>query len=138
MYYPPTPAYLSEWTRVWRVGVVPQLTRDNLVALRDALQSNDPRLMQGGTTYPPPLPNVQDWRCESCCLVAFPGFSDGLTTAGELNTYFAEACHRADLALGEPAAIRHLLHFWDNGSRADVFAALIAELDAALAPKEAA
>jgi hypothetical protein len=139
MYYamPPSP-YLAEWQRVFRVGVLPQLTRDNLVALRDALQSNDPRLMQGDTTYPPPFPHVLGWPCDRCCLLAFPGLTDGLTTVGELNTFFARMCAAIDAAIGEPAGVRHLLQWYDDQPRAEVFAALVAEIDAALAPVEAA
>jgi hypothetical protein len=40
-----------------------------------------------------------------------------LTTVGEVEAAFHELCQRADEALGEPAAIRHLLNHIDAADR---------------------
>ncbi len=135
---PRPPAYLSEWQRVLRDGLLPLLSHEAKVALRDALARDDARLIQGGTTTPPPLACVQDWKCEGACLVGFCGLADGLETVGEIEQFFGRMCWEIDQRVGEPAGVRHLLNYFDNEPRPEVFAALVAELDAALSEQEAA
>jgi hypothetical protein len=43
------------WRRVWRSGIVPQLTTEGLRGLLKALEKDSPRLITGATTSPPPL-----------------------------------------------------------------------------------
>ena len=43
----------NKW--VWREGVVPQLSTAGLEALQNALESDDPTLIQGQNLLPPPL-----------------------------------------------------------------------------------
>jgi len=43
------------WRKVWREGVVPILAVEQLEALAHALRTDDPHLLQGCTTTPPPL-----------------------------------------------------------------------------------
>ena len=38
------------WQKVFRVGIAPQLSTPALIALKRALESDDPRLLQGETT----------------------------------------------------------------------------------------
>ena len=52
---------MTAWQLVWRHGIAPQLTTTGLLALRQALESDDGRLIQGATTEPPPLQTVLDW-----------------------------------------------------------------------------
>ena len=48
---------MESWRRAWRVGLAPGLSRAGLEALSAALLRNDPRLLQGATTSPPPSYN---------------------------------------------------------------------------------
>jgi hypothetical protein len=124
---------MESWRTVWREGFAPTLTDDELNALRDALAANDPRLTQGSTTTPPPLMCVQNWKCEAACLVGYAGWQgQQLETVGEVEEFFAEKCFRADQLLGEPAACRSLLNFFDDGPRDEVFKAILEEVEAEL------
>jgi hypothetical protein len=51
----------------WRKGVAPLLSGAALKALKTASEIDDPTLVQGVTTQPPPLPCVLDWPVEAAC-----------------------------------------------------------------------
>ncbi len=140
---------------VWQRGVLPQMTTRQLEVLRDALVSDDNRLLQGATTSPPPLLCVQDWPCEGGCLIAFPyAFEDGDSpepraswaegvavlaspkTVGEVEQHFAEVCWAADQAIGEPAVIRELINWFDETPREVMRRELLTEVTAGLAARK--
>jgi hypothetical protein len=127
---------VEAWRAAWRVGVCPQLSDDGLRALARALAEDGPRLLQGQTVDPPP--GVKgDEPCRGACLVGFAGWvGDGLATAGEVETFFAGACRRADEALGEPAGTRWLLDFFDETGRDEMRRRLLPEVRLALAARE--
>ena len=103
---------MESWRKVWRDGVAPLMSDDGLIALRKALIDDDPKLIQGGTTNPPPLQCVQDWPCEAACALGYAGWQgDGLNTVGEVEEYFARMCHEIDQRIGEPAGCRWLNWF---------------------------
>lgn len=130
---------IESWREVWRRGFAPGLSASALQALAAALRSDDPRLSQGSTTTPPPLMCVQDWDCEAACVVGYCGWQgEDLTTVGEVEEYFARACFEADRRLGEPAACRHLLTFWDDTPRPAARAQLLGEVERTLAERGAA
>jgi hypothetical protein len=107
------------------------------LALKRTLQQDDPALIQGATTDPPPLQAVQDWPVEAACAVAYAGWQgEGLTTIGEVEDFFAQICFGADKALGEPAGCRWFLNWFDETPRAQMRFALLAEIDLALAGRE--
>jgi hypothetical protein len=112
---------MESWRHVWREGFAPQISTDGLTALLKALEADDPRLQQGSTTTPAPLMCVQDWPVEAACCLGFCGWQgDGLTTVGEVEEYFARLCFQADQALGEPAACRWFLNWFDDTPRAEM------------------
>lgn len=121
---------MESWRQVWRQGFAPAISTKGLVALRDALESDDPRLLQGATTMPPPLECVQDWPCEGACLIALTGWlvEDGAETVGEVEEYYARKCFDADQLLGEPAGCRHLLNWFDDTPRDEMRAEMLAEV----------
>lgn len=124
------------WRYVWRNGFAPVLTTAELVALRTALASDDPRLTQGSTTTPPPLICLQSWPVEAACALGFCGWQgDDLGTVGQVEEFFARVCHEADQRLGEPAACRWFLNHWDDTPRAQAFAELLEEVELALAQR---
>ena len=125
---------MESWRNVWREGFAPVLSAPGLAALRDALRGDDGRLTQGSTTTPPPLLCVQDWPCEGACALGFCGWQgEGLETVGEVEEFFAKSCYEADHRLGEPAACRHFLNWFDDSPREEMRRDLLAEVELALA-----
>jgi hypothetical protein len=124
---------MESWRKVWREGLAPYLSTPGLEALKLALVSDDARLLQGATTTPPPLQCVQDWPVEAACVVGYCGWQgDGLETVAEVEEFFARICFETDQALGEPAACRWFLNWFDETPRAEVRAQLLAEVNRTL------
>jgi hypothetical protein len=124
---------VESWKHAFRVGVAPQLTTAGLEALARALAQDDSRLLQGNTTEPPPMQCVQDWPVEKACAIGYCGWQgDGLETVVEVQDFFAQACYRADLALGEPAGCRWFLNWFDETPREVMRRLLLAEVRLAL------
>jgi hypothetical protein len=46
---------VDTWVKVWRDGIVPELTTKGLLGLAAALQRDDVGIITGATTSPPPL-----------------------------------------------------------------------------------
>jgi hypothetical protein len=67
---------METWRWVWRDGVVPSLSDAGLRALETALAGDDPRLIQGATTSPPPLQRMQDWPVEGACALGYCGWAE--------------------------------------------------------------
>ena len=127
---------MESWRMVWRDGFVPVLGTDGLTALRTALREDDTRLTQGSTTTPLPLLSVQGWPCEGACAIGFCGWhGDHLQTVGEVEEYFAKSCFEADQRLGEPAACRWFLNWFDDTPREDMRQKLLEEVELALAER---
>lgn len=111
----------------WKKGFAPLMSKAALDALLAACETDDKRLTQGSTTTPPPLKCVADWPCEGACLLGFCGWQGdnaGDATVGEVEEYFAVACFRADEILGEPAACRWLLNWFDDTPRSEMLTTL--------------
>jgi hypothetical protein len=129
---------MESWRKVWREGMAPQLSPGGLEALRRALLNDDARLLQGATTTPPPLQCVQDWPVEAACALGFCGWQGlGLETVAEVEEFFARACFEADQRLGEPAACRWFLNWYDETPREEMRRLLLAEVNRALAHGQA-
>ena len=127
---------MESWRKVWREGLAPHLSTVGLQALEQALREDDPRLIQGATTSPPPLQCVEDWPVESCCVLGYCAWQgDGLQTVGEIEETFAQLCFEADQVLGEPAACRWFLNWYDEVSREEMCRELLAEVKLVLAER---
>lgn len=64
---------MESWRATWRDGFAPLFTREELEALAVALETDDPRLCQGATTYPlPEMANADD-PVERACALGFVG-----------------------------------------------------------------
>jgi hypothetical protein len=125
---------MESWRKTWRDGVVPQLSIQALDRLRKALMNDDPHLLQGVTTQPPPLQCVQDWPVEGACALGYCGWrGDGRETVAQVEEFFAQACYEADQRLGEPAAVRYFLNWYDDTPRPEMRRQLLAEVNRALA-----
>ena len=129
---------METWRQVWRDGVAPQLSTAGLEALRKALVGDDERLLQGATTSPPPLQCVRDWAVEGACVIGYCGWQgDGLETVSQVEEFFAQVCFEVDKALGEPAACRWFLNWFDDTPRALVRGLLLCEVNRTLAQRSA-
>ena len=128
---------MESWRRVWREGFEPGLTTAGLVALRDALANDDARLLQGATMCPPPLMCVQDWPVEAADAIGFAVWKGGdLTTVGQVEEGFAKALWEADQRLGEPAACRWFLNWFDDTPRHQMREELLFEVERALTERQ--
>ncbi|HZU34441.1 MAG TPA: hypothetical protein VFA18_00960 [Gemmataceae bacterium] len=128
---------IEAWRKVWREGLAPHLSTAGLAALRRALVQDDDRLIQGATTSPPPLQSLQEWPVEAACGLGYCGWQgEGLATVAEVEEYFAQLCFEADRALGEPAACRWFLNWFDDTPREEMRTLLLAEIDTALAQRQ--
>lgn len=123
---------MESWRKVWRDGVEPLLSAEGLEALRRGLILDDGRLLQGATTSPPPLACVQDWPVEGACTLGYCGWvGDGLETVAEVEEFFARMCFEIDQRLGEPAACRWFLNWFDETPRDEMRERLLAEVERA-------
>src|SRR6185295_10002642 len=98
---------LPTWKKVWREGLAPKLSTAQLQALQRGLIKDDPRLVQGATTSPPPMQSVLDWPCEAGCLISYPfafeeygNGNESDRTVGETEEFFAKVCFEIDQVLG--------------------------------------
>jgi hypothetical protein len=129
---------MESWRKVWREGLAPLISTQGLEVLRAALANDDGRLLQGATTTPPPLQCVQDWPVEAACALGFCGWQgEGLETVAEVEEYFARLCFEVDQRLGEPAACRWFLNWFDETPREEMRQLLLAEVQRTLAQRRA-
>jgi hypothetical protein len=120
---------MENWRQVWRKGVAPLLSDNALAVLHRALVEDDPCLMQGVTTFPSPLQCVRDWPCEAACALGYCGWQgEGLETVAEVELFFTNMCFMIDQAMGEPAACRYFLNFWDDTPREELRREMIPEV----------
>jgi hypothetical protein len=125
---------LSSWQISFREGIVPHLSQAGLMALKRALETDDPALLQGSTTSPPPLDSLSDMPVEAACAIAFTGWKgDGCLTVGEVEWFFSLVCSRAGHYLGDPLGARWFLNWFDDTPREQMRRELLAEVDLALA-----
>jgi hypothetical protein len=125
---------MERWRNVWRNGFEPSLSTAGLHALREALRSDDRRLHQGATTTPAPHAAHTDWPCEGACALGFSAWQgDGLASVGEVDEFFSRCCWEADQRLGEPAACRWFLNWFDDTPREEMRRDLLAEVELAIA-----
>ena len=127
---------MESWRKVWREGLAPLLSTEGLDALSRALTSDDPRLLQGATTTPPPLQCVQDWPVEAACGLGYCGWQgEGLESVAEVEEFFARMCFEIDRNLGEPAGCRWFLNWFDETPREEMRHLLLAEIKRTLAER---
>lgn len=125
---------MQTWQKVWRQGICPLLNRNHLEVLREALIRDEPELLQGMTTNPPPLYCTQDWPCEGSCGLTYMGWrGDKLQTVGECEEFFSRLCLGIDNLLGEPAGCRWFINWHDETPREQMRQELVQEINYCLA-----
>lgn len=119
----------AKWQWAWREGFAPLLTTHQLEVLAQALETDDPRLVQRATVEPVPFRGCLDWPPRAACAVSLTGWlGDGLRTVGEVESYFAQLCLQADERLGKEAECRFFLRWFDDAPRGEVFPLLLEEV----------
>lgn len=127
---------MEKWRRVWREGLAPQFSRHGLLALQNALITDDVRLLQGVVSSPPPLDALRRCAVNGTCAIGLCGWQgDGLRNVGQVEEYFHRVCDAADMAFGESAACRFFLNWFDDTPRAEMRRELLAEVKRALCKK---
>lgn len=128
---------MTHWQRVWRQGFALTLSRPALAALRRALLLDDPRLVQMHTTLPPALGGAGAHAVQAACALGFCGWQgESLATVDDVNAFFAKTCLAADERLGEPAASRYFLDWFDKTPRHRMRHLLLAEVELALQSRQ--
>jgi hypothetical protein len=123
-------ANMEAWRNVWRNGFAPNFTSDGLLALRQALESDDCQVTQSATTVPAARPEMMDWPAEGACAITYCGWhGEHLETVGELDEFFSRVCFEADLLLGESGAARWFLNWYDEVPRDEMRWSLLEEID---------
>lgn len=124
---------MTKWRRVWRCGLAPVLGLAGLVALRQALAFDDPRLIQGRIANPTPTDARRDGAVLGACSIGYCGWrGEGLGSVGEVEDFFHRICAEADAACAEEAACRYFLNWFDATPRAEMRRLLLAEVNLAL------
>ena len=124
---------MESWRFVWRNGFAPLLSTSGLDALRKALKRDDPRVLQGETTAPLAVNANRFRKLEGCCALGYCAWrGEGLDSVGEIDQQFGELCAEADSRLGEPAASRHFLNWYDDAPRDAMRSGLLTEVERTL------
>jgi len=125
---------MESWRTCWREALAPQMPTAGLEALRDALERDDPTLLQGETINPPPFRCVHTWPVRGACVISYCGWRGlALETVGEVEEFFARTCFNADRTLGQAAAIHWFINWADDTPRAEMRRQLLPEVERILA-----
>lgn len=128
---------IKSWRKIWREGFLPFISTSGLEALKKALETDDPALLQGATCSPPPLTHVQDCPVEAACAISYCGWKgDGCILVADAEEYLAQRCFDADRILGEPAACRWFLNWFDETPREEMRKKLLEEVNDNLTLRE--
>ncbi|MFO0937876.1 MAG: hypothetical protein U0798_15340 [Gemmataceae bacterium] len=118
------------WRKAWRDGFAKVISTNGLMSLASALTADHPGLVQGATTCPAPLAANLNHPIEGCCAIGFCGWQgDDLTTVGDVDDYFVMTCFDADQRLGETAACRFFLDWFDDSPRDVIRRELLVEVN---------
>lgn len=131
---------MESWRMVWRIAVELRaedgdyrIPTAGLEALADALARDAPEVFQGATVMPPPVQGVDDWPVERACAWAYAGWKGlGLDTVAALEEWWAGLCWELDQRLGEPAACRWFLNWFDETPREQMRRQLLGEVERAI------
>lgn len=121
---------MESWRWVFRNGFAPLLPTAGLEAVKRAIKRDDPRLLQGATVAPIALQANKQRRIEGACALGISmQHGEDLRTVGELERHFGDLCTDVDERLGEPAACRWFLAWYDDAPRDVMRQELLVEVD---------
>jgi hypothetical protein len=125
------------WRDCFRRGVAPVLSTDELMALRDGLARDDERICQTFNTLPVSdlAAHEPDLPIEAACPLAYAIWQGQRLPdlAGVVESELGQLCLLLDQRTGEAGAVRHLTNWIDSTPREEMRAALLAEVELALA-----
>jgi hypothetical protein len=127
---------LPPWKYAWRCGIQPLLSDDDLRMLAQALEADDPRLLQSETVFPPATPRRRDVAARSACVIGLCGMGRGLTLSVEVDDYFSHVVAEAGVRLNDPAGASEFTRHWDEGDRDEVRRELLEEVRHNLAVRQ--
>lgn len=122
---------LAPWVTVWREGIAPFLPREGLIALREALRSDDPQLVQHRkklNAFSLVPPNIVEAEPFGFCLWKI----------GSAKTHDDVAFHRIGLngwAINNKIDLNLFGEWWKNTPRAECFRLLLAEVERIVPPE---
>lgn len=116
---------MERWQKVFREGFAPQLSTQGLRALREALDTDDVRLIQGRTVTPHWILGATE--APACgCPIAFAAWhGEGLVTAGQVGSAFCKIVERVENAID-------FINWVDITPRSEMVANLLAEVQRTL------
>lgn len=133
---------MESWRHVWREGFVPVLSTEALEALAGALRTDDPQLMQRGTTLPDHHEATRNELAEACCPLGYMGAAlnggFGVATVDQCSDFFSRTCFEADQRIGGPAECRWFLNWVDDVPRTTLLRELLPEVEAVLSARRTA
>lgn len=124
---------MEKWRQAWREGIAPCLLDEELQALRDALATNDPALIQGCTAHSDPRTGCLEGGC-AIGLAAWRG--RGLRTMAEADRAFTATFDAAEVRLASTVldlSPQEFVDWFDLQPMEEVRPALLAEVERALA-----
>src|SRR5262249_14284745 len=128
---------MESWRKVWRGGFSPLFFTVGGGGLGGGLENHPtPAPHRSGPPPPPPV-SLAEWAAgEAACALVFCAWKgEGLETVGEGEQFFASFCFDADSPLGEPAACRYFLNWFDDTPRTQMRQELLAEVELVLAQR---
>ena len=129
---------MQPWQLAWHSGFAPQFTDAELRALAAALAADDPALLQGGTTHPPPLHVLAGEPPLKACALCLPAWrAGGVRTVGGLEDAFLRLLSGAVALTGDPGAPGYFLGWFDDTPRPAMLAQLLAEVELSLSVRRA-
>lgn len=134
---------MQRWRDAWQRGIGCHLSTAGLYALREALVSDDPRLVQGHTTVPKApgvrrSPDGQIGRAKGprptgCCAIGLAGWlGDGLNSVGEVYRHFEATCDETDEDECESGFAYHFVDWFDHTPRDVMRRELLVEVERSL------
>ena len=130
---------MESWRLVWRDGFVPVLSTAGSGSAAGRPPGRRPAAHPGQHHHPAPA-HVRAGLAGRGRLRprrSAAGRATDLETVGQVEEFFARGCFEADQRLGEPAACRWFLNWFDDTPRDEMRRELLAEVERALADRAA-
>jgi hypothetical protein len=113
---------------IFQAGIAPRLGAAALEALRDALQRDDPALVQRETTHPSSNEHPYCEECLGACGVAYGLWKSlCLYNIGDVERRFTKLCCSVDAQMGAGSSTRWLNHY-DETPRQEMRAELLPQV----------
>ncbi len=114
------------WKKVWREGIAPQMSQDELSSLAKALREDNIDLIQGATCLPAGTPDAPT---EAACALSWGGIGQPVKATEDRFQQFCDGC---DERMNERAVCRYFLNWFDDTPRDHMRRELLTEVQAAL------